>query len=269
MKLDEIKKQWAAPKDPAASVALWDSQADDPTYHAWPNFESNAFLQLLRNEGMAEPGFDTLDLGCGVGVYTLALAGRVCSATGIDISPKMLAHGNKLITEMGLQNAKLILGDWDTLDLDANNMREKFDLVFTHTSPAISDAASLNKMIAASRRFCAVCNPTRMDEPVLEGARKSAGVEDNTEYCGSGIIYLLDMLMKLGYKPRIDYENQVWPMHQDFEKACSYYIGRTSMGQQLPTEATERIKAYLASVAKDGIIDDAIHATVTTVYWEK
>lgn len=266
MKLEEIRRQWVSAKDPQASAALWDSQADDPTYHRMP---SGAFIELLRREKMAQPEFDTLDLGCGVGIYSIALAESVHSATGIDISSKMLAHGQTLIADKGLKNVKLVQADWDTVDLDEENIREKYDLVFAHTSPAVSDAASLEKMIAASRRFCAVCNPLRMDEPVLEKVREIAEIEDPTEYCGNSIIYLLDMLLQLGYRPRIDYENQLWPMHQSFDDACVYYMGRVCRGAQLPSEKSERIMAYLKSLEKDGMIDDIIHATLATVYWEK
>ena len=127
MKLEEIRKHWKnPPQEPGDAVALWDSQADDPTYHRMPTFENNAFLQLLAREGMAEPDFETLDLGCGCGVYTVALAGRVRRAVGIDISPRMLENGNKLINDGHIANAELRLADWNMVDVDAEGLRESF-----------------------------------------------------------------------------------------------------------------------------------------------
>lgn len=270
MKLPEIREHWKNPdQEPEAAVALWESQADDPTYHIMPTFEDNAFLQLLVREGMAEPSFDVLDLGCGAGIYPVALSKKVHRAVGIDISPKMLEHGNALLKKEQISNVEFMLTDWNTVSLENEGLKERFDLVYTHTSPAVSDAASLEKMIAASRRFCAVCNPIKMVEPVLEEIRRRTGIEEEEEHCGSGMIYMLDMLLQMGYRPKLEYESQVWPMSQNFEKACAYYTGRISMGQQLPQETIETVKDYLTSILKDGLINDRIDATVTTVYWEK
>ena len=270
MKLEEIRKQWRnPPQEPGAAVALWNSQADDPTYHRMPTFKNNAFLQLLLRERMVEPDFTTLDLGCGCGVYTIALAGCVRRAVGIDISPRMLENGNKLIKDGHLANAELRQADWNTVDADAEGLREGFDLVFTHTSPAVSDAASLEKLISASRGFCAVCNPTHMGEPVLEDLPLLIGQSESDNFCRSSIIYMLDMLLQLGYLPKLDYEKQVWPMDQPLEQAYRYYLGRLSMGTPLEADAEKAVRERLASIAVEGHVKDNIDATVTTVYWEK
>ena len=270
MKLEEIKKQWRnPPQKPGAAVALWNSQADDPTYHRMPTFEDNAFLQLLSRERMVESDFETLDLGCGCGVYTVALAGRVRRAVGIDISPRMLEYGNELIKERHLTNAELRLADWNMVNVDAEGLRESFDLVFTHTSPAVSDAASLEKLISASRHFCAVCNPTHMGEPVLEDLRLLIGQPESDDFCRSGIVNMLDMLLQLGYLPKLDYERQIWPMDQPLEQACSYYLGRLSMGTPLEAAAEKAVRARLASISVEGRVKDNIDATITTVYWKK
>jgi len=270
MQLDEIKKQWVnSDMNPQKDIALWDSQADDPTYHRIPTFEDNAFLQLLEREHMLDASYDVLDVGCGVGVYALALSKRVHSAVGIDLSPKMLEHGRTLLEREDRKNVTLTLTDWNLVDLGEQGLRERFDLVFTHTSPAVSDAASLEKLMGASRRFCAVCNPIRMAEPVLEEVCRIAGLGEEEAYCGSGLIYMLDMLLQMGYQPKLEYENQIWPMHQTYEDACTYYLGRAGAVGQIAAEKAEAVKAYLASIAKEGMVSDRIDAKIITVYWEK
>jgi SAM-dependent methyltransferase len=54
-----------------------------------------------------------LDLGCGVGRLTRALAGRVALVHGLDVSAEMLARARDALA--GLQNVELHLGDGATL----------------------------------------------------------------------------------------------------------------------------------------------------------
>lgn len=270
MHINEIRKNWKTQnKNTQSEVELWDSQAEDPIYHMMPTFQDNKFLQLLEQEHMIDSTYDVLDIGCGAGVYSLALAQRVKSVTGIDLSPKMVQTAMKKLEKDERMNVVFICKDWNALDLAQEGFKEHFDLVLAHTSPAISDASTFEKMNDASKHFCALCTPSKMIEPVLQVVQKIAGVEDDKKNCGNDLIYQLDMLFQMDYLPKLAYENQVWDMNQSYEDACSYYIGRATYAKELALDETNIIKEYLASITKDGRVIDQINATVTTIYWEK
>jgi SAM-dependent methyltransferase len=270
MNLNEIRKEWVAQNTNSQSeVELWDSQAEDPTYHQMPTFQDNKFLQLLEQERMIDSTSDVLDIGCGAGVYSLALAQRVQSVTGVDFSPKMIQKAQEKLTDHQKTNVVFTCKDWNAVDLAQEGFKERFDLVFAHTSPAISDASTFEKMNAASKRFCVISNPTKMIEPVMSEVHKIAGVKEDEGRCGNTLIYQLDMLFQMGYLPKLAYENQIWKMDQSYEDACSYYLGRTTYAKPLTEDENNAVKEYLSSIAKDGRITDQIDATVTTIYWEK
>jgi len=265
VKIEEIKKTWVSGnRDTQSDMQLWDSQADDPTYH----HIYDEFLKLLETEGMIDKNFKVLDVGCGTGIYSIALSEKVDSVMGVDISPNMLAHGTKMIEKSGLKNVTLKHMDWSTANIDNLGIKEQFDLVFAHNTPAICDMGTFEKLNDASRRFCAVCSPIKMIEPIMQEVQKIAGV-GNGEECGSNFAYMLDILLHKSYTPKLYYEKQVWPMNQSFEDACAFYIGRVKLTKELSESNITDIKEYLISLVKDGIISDKIDTTVATIYWDK
>ena len=83
---------WAALMDPEKRGRRWDAGE----FFATGDEEIATVLGHLAKIGVEpDPGADALDFGCGIGRLTQALARRFGSATGVDISPKMveLAHG--------------------------------------------------------------------------------------------------------------------------------------------------------------------------------
>ncbi|MCW4025719.1 MAG: class I SAM-dependent methyltransferase [Candidatus Bathyarchaeota archaeon] len=270
MNVEEIRKTWTNQnRNIQSEVTMWNSQAKDPVYNIMPTFKDTKFLQLLQQENMINPAYDVLDVGCGVGVYAMALAQKLHSATGIDFSPEMIAHGKERLETEKIANVNLACMDWSTVDLEQQGFKERFDLVFAHTSPAICDAATFEKMNDASKRFCVISNPSRMIEPVLREVHNLVGLTGDRGNCGDNRVYILDMLFHMGYLPKLAYEHQVWPMNQSYEDACSYYLGRTMMAKQLSPQEINKVKEYLANITKDGKVVDQINTTITTIYWEK
>lgn len=266
MKIEEIRKIWVTQnRDVQNEVQLWDSQSGDPTYH----HIYDEFLKLLEREHMLDKSYDVLDIGCGVGVYSITLADRVNTATGLDISPKMIGHGLKILEYSGISNVRLETADWNTVDLEKQGMKERYNLVFAHNSPAICDVNTFEKLIDASRRFCAICSPIRMIEPVMQKVQEIAGIGDDGSSCENYFAFMLDILFHKGYEPKLHYEKQIWPMKQSYEDACSFYLGRAAMAKQLSESETESIKDYLRSIIIDDMITDQINATVATLYWGK
>lgn len=70
--------------------------------------ETDFLLSRIR------PADEVLDLGCGTGRFTLSLAERASSVTGLDISPRMLAVTRGKLADRGL-NADLCEADMTSL----------------------------------------------------------------------------------------------------------------------------------------------------------
>jgi ubiquinone/menaquinone biosynthesis C-methylase UbiE len=97
----------------------------DPTFVAY----REAYLKLLDLPGAAA----VLDLGCGTGVVTRAVAGRdgfAGTVTGVDQSPEFIAAAQRLAAKDGVgDRVEFVLGDVHELDFPAAS----FDAVVAHT----------------------------------------------------------------------------------------------------------------------------------------
>jgi SAM-dependent methyltransferase len=85
----------------AASVALYSLGN--------PNLLEKAtaeVVELLERSGVLGPERHVLEIGCGIGRFEQALAGRVAAITGIDIAPGMIATARERCA--GLSNVRLL-----------------------------------------------------------------------------------------------------------------------------------------------------------------
>ncbi|WP_181706423.1 class I SAM-dependent methyltransferase [Chthonobacter rhizosphaerae] len=104
---------------PEGGVALY--SLGDPTLLAAATDE---LVRFMEAQGLLRQDYDVLEIGCGIGRIMAALAGRVRSVHGLDISPAMVAEAKARCA--GLPNATVALTDGrDLSTLD----EETFDLV--------------------------------------------------------------------------------------------------------------------------------------------
>jgi ubiquinone/menaquinone biosynthesis C-methylase UbiE len=100
-------------------------RATDPTFVAY----REAYLELIDLPRAAA----VLDLGCGTGVVTRAIAARdgfAGAVTGIDQSPEFIAAAQRLAADEGVgDRVEFVVGDAHELDLPAAS----FDAAVAHT----------------------------------------------------------------------------------------------------------------------------------------
>ena len=93
----------------------------DPTFVAY----RDAYLKLVD----LPPTAAVLDLGCGTGVVTRALAARdgfAGTVTGIDQSPEFIAAAGRLAADDGVgDRVEFVVGDVHALDLAGSELRRR------------------------------------------------------------------------------------------------------------------------------------------------
>lgn len=90
--LDRCRRlfDWAVRTNPETSVALYSLGAASSLAAA-----TGEVVDLMQRRGVLGADRDVLDVGCGIGRLSLALAGRVRSIVGVDISEGMVAEARR------------------------------------------------------------------------------------------------------------------------------------------------------------------------------
>lgn len=268
MDLEEIKTKWhLKTMNKQASLDMWNSMAQMFSEDELPTFENDRFLKLLADNQMMDSHSYLLDVGCGTGGYALALAGRCRAVTGIDLSPRMLDIASEKARERNLTNVDFRCLDWHEIDLRQAGLEKGFDLVFAHLTPAVQSADTFLKLNQASRGWCALSKPTRRIDPVSDEVKRLIGLSEKRESSDEEILYAFELLWRQGFSPRLDYEQQSWNMNKTLQDALGMYVNRVKTYRDISSLEEDKIKGYLQSILKDGLVCETVETTVTTLFW--
>ncbi|MBQ9988316.1 MAG: class I SAM-dependent methyltransferase [Clostridia bacterium] len=228
-------------------------------------------LSLLERRGILTPDREVVDIGCGPGRFAAAFAKRVKRVLGLDISEKMVAHGQAYLVEQGLTNAVLQVCDFKTLDVEKAGLLGAFDLVFGSMTPAIHDMEGLLKSMSMSRAWC--CNVTHlsgrnyMREQIM---RDVFGQELPPQWSGKWFYALFNTLFLLGYEPETSYETRHSEIRVSAEEEYAAFITEHMLPEHMHTaENTARILDWLrAHVDEQGLITEISDTTYGTILWD-
>lgn len=262
-----VYKRWKQQyTDKQAVVDWWNSMAADFSAHEPPSAKNSLAMRVIERENMLAPGCKVLDVGCGTGRYSIALAQKGAVVTGTDISPKMIELAGKAAE--GISTVTFSCGDWHTLDLREKGWIRQYDLVLANMTPAIADAETFAKLSEASRGWCVFTKPGRRTSSVLDPLNEILGGALNTESRDKSIVFAFELLWESGYSPKIEYMQETWHNKKSLQDAVLQYTKRIESYRKLSEAQKSQIEEYLTGLAgKDGFIEETTETIIVALYW--
>ena len=164
--LEQCEKQWDEAGRHGTIMERLDRTERWMPYYAWlageasraysPNETARAFVDRLMRTGHLCSGDSVLDIGAGMGGYTLELARHCGSVTALDPSGPCLEVLSARAASAGLENVRTVERPWEKFC-----PAERYDLVFSAMCPAVCNIEELRRMESLSRRGCCLITVMR------------------------------------------------------------------------------------------------------------
>lgn len=268
MTLEELRDAWrpGKPENGRIQEKIWDERAEDFEIKELPSAENNEFLRYLYEKARPDRSMSALDIGCGGGKYSLALAKDVREVAGTDVSGRMLEAARRYARKEQLSNVNFYKEDWQTADIDALGFRGRFDLVFAHMTPAIADYGTLDKMNACAKGHCFLVKPARREDAVQDAAFLRAGLLGR-EQLDEAVMNTFAYLWLKGYEPELSYRKEVWKSTRSLESMERWCVDRARLRKELTKEEEQAIRSFLREISRDGTVEETTRTTIVTIYW--
>jgi SAM-dependent methyltransferase len=101
-----------------------------------PAMTSAETLGALIEAVPEDPGADWIDLACGPGVVSRAMAARVGSVKGVDLTPAMVAEAERRAGDEGIGNVDFTIGDVTAVDFEDDCFDGAITRLSLHHIPA-------------------------------------------------------------------------------------------------------------------------------------
>lgn len=238
----------------------WDEAADFWRTLPIPTWEDDEFLQLIAKHHAIDSTSSVLDIGCGSGIYSFALAKRAKHVVGIDISSKMIEAANDRKEELGIQNVQFIHDDFL-----AHAFSERFDVVIAHMTPAMRDGDGFRKMLALTKRFGFTARPTRRSDSIADGITQLIAPGQKHQNDVSIPAQFL-ILWNAGITPLVSHYPAVWNRTRTLEEALTFYID-LQLANDTSEQHKEAVRAYLHAHSENGSVTETIKSEIVMMAW--
>ena len=253
-KRGEKEKEWSVFWDEKSAEYLKNVKSNEKFYRD--------ILRHLRSEGCYKPGDNILDIACGPGTYSLLFAENAKSVSSLDISRGMLSELAGEAKKHKLANITPILMPWEKYE-----GTEKYDLVFTALSPAITGPDLFLKMEKSSRRSC--CYIAFGDDS-FTGLRNElwkliTGKDRKANPFNISIPF--GMLMSMGRKPNVKFFDNISLQPKSVEEIISTHVEFLKTFAEINDEKMKQIREYVKAKADSGTLEYHTGQLLVALYW--
>jgi len=254
-----------------AEESYWDNRAEEfnkSAYSGGSNNRISNIFEFLTNNGMLDRGSSVLDIGCGPGRFANKFAQVAGTVKGIDISGRMLDFAANNAEANNLTNVSYEKMDWGQANLDGMGWNRKYDLVTAINCPGINNKATLDKMVAASRKYCFLSHFVQRTDSVKDFIVSDILKLDGNTFKKDRIYSIFNILWLSGYYPGIVYHDSEQERVRPVNEAYDYYCSLIKTEKSLSNSQMNSIRDYIIKSSEDGLVKEIIKSKTAWLFWK-
>jgi len=223
---------------------------------------------LVENKILKEGDF-VADIGCGMGEYSRAFAKVADSVLATDISTIMLGYARGLAESAGIKNIEFQENDFLAVDNSITEWFNRFNLVFTSLTPAMSGLESVKRVSSMSKEWCFNNSFIYRDDSIRNILMTEVFDKPvNKNWGNSSPICLFNILWTLGYFPKMEYYKEEIHSEHELSEAFAKNCAENIIRDRVPSKMEiKMVYDYLETIAIDGKITRNTESLYAWTYW--
>lgn len=226
------------------------------------------FMNFLKEHHLLPAaGSKTLDIGCGVGDYALALSKAGMDAYGIDLAEGMIQGAAKLANE---ENTPLTLfvGPWSEATRNDLDWTKSFDLTYSVFCPVMLDKENLLAMTKTSKGKCLLLAFAERKDTVVDYLHEH--IPSKQRYVDEETLGdLINYVRTIGINVEEHYQTAEETEAIELEKAIEYFSLRVMTDFDGTKEELHiKLRKLLRPFTKDGKVHNPTKDRILWLFWE-
>ncbi len=220
--------------------------------------------EVLLKEDLVKSAGTALDVGCGPGALSLALAERRVSVKAVDNSRGMIACLEMAVGRLGLPNLKAVCIPWEDLRPGAF-----FDLVTAAFFPQALSPDGIQRMESLSRGSCALVLGTGDDPLPFRRKLWSRLIQAPQPSPARHVVCAVNYLMATGRAPGVKHLG--WPFTFDVwaKKVRAYFREYFALYGKAQAEVDEAMDIVLTPCLEARRIQATGWHSIAVIWWKK
>lgn len=224
-------------------------------------------IGILEEEGILTAESEILDVGCGPGTYALPFAPRCKSVTAMDGAREMCRLLEERVVADGLQNITVLQRMWEDVDLEAEGLAQRFDLVFASMTPAVCDCDTFIKLIKASKKHCCLISWAKGSQGNARRELWELIFNEKDEGFGKNIVFQVNLLFNMGYWPIIRYFDTKWAQEEPVDEAIENLCQTFGEYTEVTSNIKDIITGYIEERSENGVYRQETAALLSMMIW--
>lgn len=219
-------------------------------------------VSYMLQENILNSGDTLLDIGAGMGNYSVELARCCSSVTALDMNEDCLDVLKYRASQCNLTNIRCINASWEEYQEN-----EKFDVTFSAMCPAICNQEELLRLESMTRHTACILTVTRgsyekcrMELMRRLPLKKPGGMVTEA-------LHYYNVLYLMGRQPNVKCWSEQYRTTADVEKLIDRYAVYLKIFGIDESESVPLMRDFFAEKAVGGMVEDECQMNYELIYW--